>query len=209
MITKVRLLPLTALCAVAACGGSTETGPIFGTDVNLPAPGGVGSGYIDESTVDTLSVSYEALRTAIFDDNRFETTNGSGVVDMTGFIGMGEVDNEDQSIIGNLSMTVDFDMADVTGTVGDIAVYDTTGDSPVRAVDFTGTLDILGGANGSGFAADLTGTISADGDDYTLDVDLGGDLYDVDGTNTYVGSGTGSYVSNGNTVDLNADFVAQ
>ncbi|WP_438955101.1 hypothetical protein [Cognatiyoonia sp.] len=128
---------------------------------------------------------------------------------MTGYLGVSEVGNEDKSIVGNMSLTVDFDVQDVTGSVDDIAVYDTTGDTPVRIVDMTGTLTLTGSAAGSGFAADVTGVISDGSENYTLDLDLGGNLYDVDGTNIYVGGVNGSYFDSACTMTLEGEFLAQ
>lgn len=208
-MTLPRLIPLFAFTGLVACGGSEGSGPVFGVDVTLPAPTGVGGGYIEAATFSEIATANDALRTAIFDDNRFPTTTGSGVVDMTGYLGVSEVGNEDESIVGNMSLTVDFDVQDVTGSVGDIAVYDTTGDTPVRIVDMTGTLTLTGGAAGSGFAADVTGVISDGSENYTLDLDLGGDLYDVDGTKTYVGGVNGSYFDSTGTTTLEGEFLAQ
>ncbi len=204
------ILPILAITTLAACGGSgTGNGLTYGVDTTLPTGGGVGAGFLEGSDLIAIGDANDALRNAIFDEGRYNTTEGTGMVNMTGFIGLSEVGRDDESIVGNMSLAIDYDMGNATGTIGDLAVFDQTSDTPVRVVDLTGTLNISGAAAGSGLGVDAIGNLSDGVDTYMVDIDLGGDLYDVDGTNTYVGGANGTYMVNGTTTGLEGEFVAQ
>lgn len=202
---------------LAACGGGGDgdggSTLVYGDDITIAQSGGAGSGALSTGEVSQLADAFDALSDALEADTyAAPVTRPTGSVMMTGYIGINEPSDPDFVTIGNLSITADFDaaMGGISGTAGDFRTFDNTGPDPVVDADLGGTLTITGDNSGNGFTATATGDLTSGMDTLNVDLNLSGDLFDVEGAPTYVGSVSGDFDVNGDNAAnaLEGDFVA-
>lgn len=202
---------LALLTACGGGGGGDGSGLVYGEDIVINPSDGVGSGAISTAEFTNIGDAFDALSDSIGDGTyAAPVTRPTGTIMMTGYIGVNEPGDEDFVTVGNLSISADFDMSDIDGTAGDFRRFDVTSGTPVEDGDLTGTLTITGNNTGDGFAADLTGDLVDGMDTLNITATMGGNLFDVEGTPTYVGGVDGTFSVNGdmsaNTIE--GDFVA-
>ena len=140
-----------------------------------------------------------------------DTSTRTGTATLNGAVGV-DVSNEEQEVevVGNLTITADFDADTATGTASDFGAYDGDGNL-LDGGDLGGSMDVTNGAiSGTDFTADLDGTLVSEGDDFTFDLTMDGGFYDNDGDLAVAGEVTGTMldVVEDVTDDVDGGFVA-
>ncbi|MCG7494382.1 hypothetical protein [Thalassobius sp. Cn5-15] len=133
----------------------------------------------------------------------------SGTVDMTGAIGVGDVgDSGNDEVIGNLSLSVDFNDGSVSGSATGFDVYDSNGN---QGDAISGTLTIAGAAgsvSGATFDADVDGMLVDGPDNITVDGVIAGDFFDYNGDLATTGDFDATLTTSGGTENVSGGFAA-
>ena len=195
-----------ASLVLTACGSSSTTVPLSqGNLVTFPAAGGAASGALAASDVAGLGTAFQTLFDAL-DDGSVDLTSQtlSGTANFNGYIGV-QGENENDGVIGNLTISANFDTNTVTADATDFAEFDFTDQANPVAVSTIGveggTLTGTGAITGTGFTSTLDGSVTINSNSFVLDGLMDGAFVDNGSTLATVGvvSGTlaGDPIENG------------
>ena len=173
--------------ALSACGGSSDGG----------------SDDLGASQGETLD-QYDDLRD-LFDDTQDgtlsteDTSTRTGQATLTGAVELNDVDDDaNLDLVGDLSITADFDADTATGEATGFTVFDV--DTGTVDSDVTGSLALSNAAiSGTNFGADLGGTLGNLGDEFDVDLELTGEFYDNNGDLVVAGTAEGTISDAGST----------
>lgn len=173
--------------ALSACGGSS----------------GGGSDDLGASQGET-SDQYDDLRD-LFEDTQdgtlstVDTSTRTGQATLTGAVELNDVgEDEDLDLIGDLSITADFDADTATGQATGFTLFDI--DTGEAESDVSGSLALSNATiSGTDFDADLGGTLENEGDDFDVQLGLDGQFYDNNGDLVVAGTADGTISDAGST----------
>ncbi|MEP5151402.1 hypothetical protein [Planktotalea sp.] len=168
-----------------------------------PAAGaGVGS-TITESTVVDVLASRDAIATAIQSDSISAPTSApTGTKKLDGFVGIGGA-NDNEAVIGNLTIDANFDAGTVQATASDFAEFNVADPAFPTTIDTQGitggTLTGSGTIDGTSMSSTLNGTITSSISDTVVDSTLDGVVLDNNGSLLVTGTVTGTTTNGAGT----------
>lgn len=184
-----------SMAACSSTGGGEDGGDGSTTTVDLP----------DEFS------SLEDLLTKVDAGSLSEADNSlmSGTVSMSGAIGVADVgDAGDEEVIGNLSLSVDFNDGSVSGTATGFDVYDANG---TQGDAIGGTLTVAGAAGsitGTSINADVDGTLVDGPDNIGVDGTISGTFYNYNDDLAAAGDFNATLTTPDGSEDVEGGFAA-
>lgn len=168
------ILAAGATLALAACGGSSGGGG--SADVSLPAQ------FAD---LEAVVAAGEAGNLAEAPANML-----AGTASLSGGFGVGDLgDDQNLELLGDMSLSADFDQGRLTGSAENFALYDQ--DSNEAVDDISGSLTIAGNIAGATINADASGVLS-DNEDHAVEMAMDGSFYQYDGNLVAYGDTAGT-----------------
>lgn len=171
------ILVAGAAFALTACGSSSSSS----------GGGSAGGG--------SLPAEYADLEGLVAAGEAGELTAASadmttGTATLSGGFGVGDLgDDESMELIGDMSLTADFDQGNLTGSADNFALYDQ--DTSETIEDITGSLAIAGTITGTDLSANASGVLSDD-EDHPVDMTMTGGFYDYGGNLVAYGENVGT-----------------
>lgn len=185
-------------------GGGIETG---GGTAPLIIGDGADSGTISASDLAGAETALVAFDVALADGSiAAPTTAPTGTAEMDGYVDM-EGENEDEYVVGNLTVNADFDAGTVDVRATDFTEFDFTDENAPVAVSTLGitggTLTGTGSINSTTITSSLDGTVNSTAlGDITVVSTMTGNVYDnggelmvtgdINGTTSVVGEDDGT-----------------
>lgn len=185
----------SSLFGLAACGSSGD-----GADLGASA----GESLTDYDGLDALLTDIENGALTAED-----TSARTGSVSLTGAVAVDELgDDENLTLVGDLSMSANFDTDTASGTADGFTLFNDDTDAVESNV--TGTLTMSGGTiSGTDFDATMSGTLGEGGDNFGVDVTLDGGFFDNGGDLVVGGDLTGTITDADGGIDVvDGAFVA-
>ena len=166
------LAAATFAASLSACSSTGTDGVGSDADIDLPDEFASLGDLLTQVDNGALSEAADSLM--------------SGTVSMTGAIGISDV-GDDEEVIGDLALSVDFNDGSVSGSASGFDFYDADGN---QGDAIGGTLTVAGAAgsvSGASFGADVDGTLIDGSDNVTVDGAISGTFYDYNGDLATVG----------------------